>query len=143
MGAKRGDSGVLQDARHESDDSVRIRFADGREGVVSLGSLGVDVNQLRLATVRPSQDGAALQVTDTHNNMVSVASSILRASLDEQHSDALATGLLSVFPPNQLLLRVLAEMNAMGKDMNPVEDNQSLDYLRKARDGGMYGSRAD
>ncbi len=43
------------------------------------------------------------------------------------------------YPPNQVMLNALAEVERIQKGMQPKEGNDALDYLREARSGGMYG----
>jgi hypothetical protein len=45
--------------------------------------------------------------------------------------------------PNQAMLSALARIEEIQKGMCPAENARSLDDLREARSGGMYGNRPD
>lgn len=42
-------------------------------------------------------------------------------------------------PPNQVMLKALAEVERIQEGMQSREGKDALEYLREARSGGMYG----
>jgi hypothetical protein len=47
--------------------------------------------------------------------------------------------LLAAVRPNQGLLEVMVRIAVIQRDMNPKHGKDTLDYLREAREGAMYG----
>ena len=47
------------------------------------------------------------------------------------------------FPANQEMLAALQEIEMIQKGMNPKAGKATLEYLREAREGGLYGYRPD
>jgi hypothetical protein len=52
-------------------------------------------------------------------------------------------GAQRLFTPNRAMLSALARIEEIQRGMQPVKGNDSLNYLREARSGGMYGYSPD
>ncbi len=48
-----------------------------------------------------------------------------------------------VVQPNRAMLEAIADISEIQKDMDPSEGKDSLEYLREAREGAMYGYGSD
>jgi hypothetical protein len=64
--------------------------------------------------------------------------------LDSASTSGKAVGTPPLLPsPNYALLRAMEEVAEIQKGMEPVEGKDSLDYLREAREGALYGYTDD
>ena len=75
-----------------------------------------------------------------------------RRSVEEESLNLLAAALLPMSEqengeekrtPNQAMRHALVEIEWLQKGMHPQEDNNTLNYLRQARAGEMYGHDSD
>jgi hypothetical protein len=141
MGAKQDYSCGLQEARHESGDSIHVRFTNGREGIVSLTDLGLNAGELDMNSAVAAPDGAAVEIKSHHGDLFPIDVSILRALIDSRYSAALGQPFAP--HPNMDMLRALVKIGIIQKDMHTKDvGKSSKDYVREAREGGMYGIRS-
>jgi hypothetical protein len=131
----------LASARHERGDTIRLRFGDGREGVVNLADLGLDTCGLHVATVRAASAGTCAELDGQHGETFHIDSSVLRALVDSDYANVLTNPIEPV--PNIPMLKALAQINILQHGIAPKRENTSMEILREGREGGMYGIRDD
>ena len=72
-------------ARHVGQESVFLRFSDGREATIDLERLGIDTSRLRLNT-RASSWGSAVETRDRLGKTVHIDSALLRSYCDPKYA---------------------------------------------------------
>ena len=74
------------------------------------------------------------QLHENHQLIIEVMT--VEPGIDDGKQEVCESG---PFPPNNALLKALCEIDAIQKGMNPIQDDDTLRYLKEARAGAMYG----